>query len=254
VDEVGVEQLEPGIWVRQVALEDYAVRGALLLGDERAVVWDTLSRPGDMRPFLPLLADRHLVVVYSHADWDHVWGTAGLPYGQAPIIAHERARARFTSDVPAALAEKQAAEPGVWDDVVLVPPTEGIERRGVIELGGLSLELHALPGHTLDCIVGFVPERGLLLAGDTVETPFPVVPADSLLAGWISELERWASDDRVRTVVPAHGRIGGREVLVDTVAYLGAILRGQPIEPQGVLTPFYRQTHLANIRWAGRPS
>jgi len=174
-------------------------------------------------------------------------------YG-AMKTAHERARARFTSDVPAALAEKQAAEPGVWDDVVLVPPTEGIERRGVIELGGLSLELHALPGHTLDCIVGFVPERGLLLAGDTVETPFPVVPADSLLAGWISELERWASDDRVRTVVPAHGRIGGREVLVDTVAYLGAILRGQPIEPQGVLTPFYRQTHLANIRWAGRPS
>ena len=250
----GLEQLAPGIWVRQVALADYAVRGALLLGEEFALVWDTLSRPGDMDPFLPLIANRDLLVVYSHADWDHVWGTAGLPYGRAPIIAHERASARFASDVPAALAEKQVAEPGAWDDVVLVAPTEGIERRGAIQLGGLSLELHALPGHTPDCIAGFVPERGVLLAGDTAETPFPVVPADSPLAEWISELERWASDDRVRTVVPAHGRIGGREILLENAAYLGGILRGQPLEPKGVLTPFYRQTHLANTRWSGHPS
>ena len=250
---VGVEQLVPGIWVRQVALEDYAVRGALLVGEERAVVWDTLSRPADMQPFLPLIADRHLVIVYSHADWDHVWGTAGLPYGRARIVAHERARARFASDVPAALAEKRAAEPGAWDEVVLVPPTEGIERRGAIELGGLSLELHALPGHTPDCIVGFVPERGLLLAGDTAETPFPVVPADSPLAAWVSELQRWASDDRVRAVVPAHGDIDGPEILRENAAYLEGILRGQPIEPQGVITRFYRETHLANTRWSGAP-
>ncbi len=249
----GIEPLAPGIRVRQVELEDYAVRAALLLGDERAVVWDTLSRPADVRPFLPLIADRPLVVVYSHADWDHVWGTAGLPHGRARIIAHERARARFASDVPAALVEKQGAEPGAWDDVVLVPPTEGIER-GAIELGGLSLELHALPGHTPDCIVGFVPERGLLLAGDTAETPFPVVPADSPLTAWISELERWAWDDRVRRVVPAHGRIGGREILLENAAYLEGILRGQPVEPQGEVTPFYRATHAANTRWSGRPS
>jgi glyoxylase-like metal-dependent hydrolase (beta-lactamase superfamily II) len=206
-----------------------------------------------MQPFLPLIAGRRLVVVYSHADWDHVWGTAGLPYGRARIIAHERGRARFASDVPASLAEKQAAEPGAWDDVVLVPPTEGIEQRGTVELGTLSLELHALPGHTPDCLVGFVPERGLLLAGDTAETPFPVVPADSPLPAWIAELERWASDDRVRTVVPAHGRIGGREILLENAAYLRSILHGRPLEPQGVLTPFYRATHAANARWSGGP-
>ncbi len=88
-----------------------------------------------------------------------------------------------------------------------------------------------------------MPERGLLLAGDTAETPFPVVPADSPLAAWISELERWASDDRVRRVVPAHGRIGGREILLENAAYLEGILRGQPVEPQGEVTPFYRATH-----------
>jgi glyoxylase-like metal-dependent hydrolase (beta-lactamase superfamily II) len=250
----GIERLGPGIWAREVVLEEYAVRGVLLLGEDRAIVWDTLSRPADMRPFLPLIADRPLVVVYSHADWDHVWGTAGLPYAQARIIAHERARARFASDVPAALAEKQAAEPGAWDDVLLVPPSEVIPPPGVIDLGGLSLELHPLPGHTPDCLVGFAPERGLLLAGDTVETPFPVVPPDSPLAAWIAELERWAADDRVRRVVPAHGRMGGREILLENIACLQGLLRGQPVEPQGELAPFYHRTHLANTRWSGRRS
>ena len=80
-------------------------------------------------------------------------------------------------------------------------------------LGSMSLTIHHLPGHTPDCCVAFVPERGLLLVGDTAETPFPVVPEGCPLAGWIAGLERWAADERVQTVVPAHGAVGGREIL-----------------------------------------
>ncbi len=79
------------------------------------------------------------------------------------------------------------------------------DARATVELGSLTLELHHLPGHTPDTIVGFVPERGLLLMGDTAETPLPVVPPDSPLAAWIGGLERWEHDPRVRIVVPAHG-------------------------------------------------
>jgi glyoxylase-like metal-dependent hydrolase (beta-lactamase superfamily II) len=226
------------IWLLQVPLEDYDVRGAFVLGDRCAAVWDTLSRPRDMRAFVPLIGARDLVIVYSHADWDHIWGTAGLPYRRARIIAHDRARDRFGTDVPVVLAEKRAAEPGMWDDVAIVPPGESFEREMAIDLGGLTLELRHLPGHTPDCIVGFIAERGLLLAGDTVETPCPAVPADSPLDEWIAQLARWASDERVRSVVPAHGEISGREILHANIAYLEALLSGHPIEPEGPLTPF----------------
>jgi len=63
-----------GIFATEVALGEYDVRGVLLVGDARAVVWDTLSHPRDMTRWRPLIGGRDLVVVYSHADWDHIWG------------------------------------------------------------------------------------------------------------------------------------------------------------------------------------
>ena len=243
--------LQPDIWLTQVTLDDYDVRGALMLGAARVVVWDTLSHPRDTRPFEPLIGDRDVVIVYSHADWDHIWGTAGLAHDRARIIGHARCGDRFGSDVPAVRARKRAAEPGRWDEVVLVPPTETFERERSLDLGGMTLVLHHLPGHTPDCLVGFIPERGILLAGDTVETPCPVVPQDSPLAEWVGALRSRAGDSRVRTVVPAHGPIGGREILEQNAAYLEGILTGRPIEPRGPLTPFYRATHEQNLRWRG---
>lgn len=242
------------VWVTRVVLDEYDVRGALVVGERRAVVFDTLSRPHDMRTFVPLIGDRELVVVYSHADWDHIWGTAGLPYQRARIVAHDLTRTRFDADVPATLTQKQAAEPGAWDDVVLVAPTVCFDREWSLDLGGMTLTLSHLPGHTPDCIVGFIPERGVLLGGDTVETPCPVVPPDAPLAAWIEELRRWAANERVRTVVPAHGTVGGREILKQTVEYLEGILNGCPIAPAGRLTDFYSATHLNNMRWHGAGS
>jgi glyoxylase-like metal-dependent hydrolase (beta-lactamase superfamily II) len=239
--------LGDGIWYADVVLGDFDVRGFLLTGRDRAVVWDTLSHPRDMADWLPIIGDRPLSVVYSHADWDHVWGTAGLPLDGTPILSHASCLDRFSGDVPHALREKQQAEPGAYDAVRLVPPTSVFEAATTIDLGGLTLHLHHLPGHTPDSIVGFVPERGLLLAGDTAETPFPVVPPDSPLAAWVSELTRWANDPSVRMVAPAHGPVGGVEILRCNIAYLQGLLDGHPVPVAEPLTPFYRATHATNL-------
>jgi glyoxylase-like metal-dependent hydrolase (beta-lactamase superfamily II) len=246
-----LKSLQPGVWLASVSLGDYDVRGALLVGDTRAVVWDTLSHPRDMAPYLPLIGDRDLVIVYSHADWDHVWGTAGLPHERALIVGHDACRNRFSADVPITLAEKRFAEPDAWAGVLPVPPAQCFASECSLDAGGLTLSLHHLPGHTADCIVGFVPERGVLLAGDTVETPCPVVPPDSTLPAWIAGLCRWEGDPRLHTVVPAHGAIGGREILQQNIAYLRGIVDGHPITPAGHLTDFYRDTHRKNTAWRG---
>lgn len=243
------EQLAPGVWTTTVALGDYDVRGALVVGERRALVWDTLSHPRDMAAWLPLVGSRELVIAYSHADWDHVWGTAGLPHDTAVIVSHAACATRFGGDVPQTLAAKRREHPGRWDEVRLVPPAETFSRDLTLDLGGLTVTLRHLPGHTADCIVGLVREPGILLAGDTVETPCPVVPADSPLPEWIAELRRWERDERVRVVVPAHGRVGGPEVIAETVGYLEALAGGRPNEPRGELTPFYAETHRANLAW-----
>jgi glyoxylase-like metal-dependent hydrolase (beta-lactamase superfamily II) len=241
--------LADGIFVTDVALGEYHVRGVLLAGGRRAVVWDTLSHPRDMAAWLPLIGERDLVVVYSHADWDHIWGTAGLPLERATVVGHRECRARFAADVPETLCERQRDEPGSWDEVALVVPGTVFDEATTIDVGSMTLELHHLPGHTRDTIVGFVPERGLLLMGDTSETPFPVVPPDSPLATWVAGLERWERDPRVRTVVPAHGPIGGVEILRRNIRYLRGLLDGRPLTAAEPLTHFYRKTHEQNLRW-----
>jgi glyoxylase-like metal-dependent hydrolase (beta-lactamase superfamily II) len=239
------------LWTAEVALREYDVRGALLLGDGRALVWDTLSHPRDMRPYLALIADVDLVVAYSHADWDHIWGTAGLPHDRTVIVGHRACLERFSADVPVTLDQMQTAEPGPWDDVRLVAPTQVFEDQMLVDLGSLSVQIHHLPGHTPDCCVGFVPGRGLLLAGDTAETPFPVVPEGCPLDEWIAGLERWAADSQVQIVVPAHGAVGGREILQDNIRYLQGLRDGRPIDIPGSLTDFYQRTHESNLRAAG---
>jgi glyoxylase-like metal-dependent hydrolase (beta-lactamase superfamily II) len=242
---------DSGIWFTDVALGEYDVRGALLVGEDRALVWDTLSRPHDMRGYASLVGDRELIIAYSHADWDHVWGTAGLPYQRAVVLGHRSCRARFGGDVPATLREKQAAEPHAWDDVQLVAPTEVFDGETSVGLGAMTVTIHHLPGHTPDSAVAFVPERGLLLAGDAAETPFPVVPEASPLASWIAGLERWEEDPRVRTVVPAHGAVGGREILRRNIAYLRGLRDGTPEAVNEPLSVFYRRTHESNLRSRG---
>jgi glyoxylase-like metal-dependent hydrolase (beta-lactamase superfamily II) len=240
-----IVSFRPNIWLTEQSLREFDVRGVLLRGEQRGIVWDTLAHPRSMEGVTSVLGNIWLGVVYSHADWDHVWGTGALmPHA---IIAHQVAAQRFSNDVPLTLRDKQLAEPGYWEHIRLLPPTITFSHTLTLDLGGATLELHALPGHTHDCIVGFVPQWGMLLAGDTVETPLPVIEADSPVQAWMTELARWAADARVQTVIPSHGDIGGREVIQRTLNYLRALWDGRPYTFDEVLDPFYEQTHHENL-------
>jgi glyoxylase-like metal-dependent hydrolase (beta-lactamase superfamily II) len=253
-----LKEFRPGLQLTEVSLDDFDVRGAVIIGDNYTVVWDSLSHPRDMQPVVPLLENKYCVLVYTHADWDHFWGTAGLPDHDRTIIAHWLSMPRFEEEAPGELRAKQIAQPGAWDDVVLVPPTLTIEDEFELTLGNISVYLHHLPGHTLDCIVGFIPEWGILLAGDAVETPLPVINvadnaprgADSPIDKWIAGLQRWESDARVQHVIPAHGKIGGRELLRQNIEYLQNLLAGIPPAVPDDLDDFYRETHEKNLRYA----
>ncbi len=272
-----ISLLRPGVWLVEADVEDFQVRGAVLAGSERVVVWDTLDRPGSMRGVADLAPGRPISVVYSHGDWDHAWGTAGLEGRWEEVLGHEACASRFSRELPETLEEKRRNHPGRYDDVGLVPPTRifgsgsaaecgglppGGEGRGASEagatlsLGGATLELHPLPGHTADTVVGWVPEWGIFLAGDAVETPLPFLNQGSPIQEWAVRLEVWARRlERFRMaplVVPAHGPVGGPELLRDNAGYLRELLAGREPKVASDLTPFYRDTHRANLAAAKR--
>lgn len=128
----------------------------------------------------PALAGRQLLVVNSHADWDHAWGNhvfaASDGLQPAPIIGQRNCAARLQSAaMTARLKSMRVEQPGRFDDVRLTPPNFLIDQRFIIDGGDLTLELFATPGHKSDHIAVYIPEICTLLAGDAAEMPFPFV-------------------------------------------------------------------------------
>jgi len=248
-----IRELDENIYLieRPLGAAEPAVTAVLVVGEQRAVLLDTLSCPRDMAPVRNLLADRGrpVVIVNSHADWDHCWGNTAFP--GVPLIGHRICRERLLSPLAGEeLTQKQADEPGWFGEVRLVAPWLTFETALELDLGGLTLHLHHVPGHTPDCCLAVVPQRGLLLAGDCAEEPFPLVGDPALVAAWARELHRWA-EEGVQRVVPAHGPPGGPALLRANAAYLEGLLAGRTEPPQPDLAPFYRAGHDENVRRMG---
>jgi len=242
-----VRELRSGLHLLETEVEDFAVRAAVLVWGRTAVVWDTLAHPAHMRPVPALAGERALTVVYSHADWDHCWGTGALE-GVREVVAHEAAALRFTSEVPGELATRLREDDGVWGEVRLVAPTRVFSKETRLDLGGVTLRLEALRGHTTDSIVGLVPEWRVLLAGDAVETPLPVVNDGAAVPAWADALEHRLESGGFQVVVPSHGPVGGPEILERNLAYLRSLLEGHGGIARASLPPFYVRTHERNVR------
>ena len=242
-----LQEIRPNLWLYEANVSDMAVRGALIVGERYSAVWDSLAHPADVAPLSDLLADRPFFLVYSHADWDHCWGTSGFEHAPASIIGHAECRRRFDDDVPATLSRMQLADMGRWGAVRLVPPNLSFNVTLSLDLGGVTLELSHLPGHSPDCIVGWLPEWGILLGGDTIETPLPVVNDAEIIDDWLAALESWAAKDNLLQTISAHGSCSGRDALMQTISYLRALKGDHDFDLPAALDQFYAETHKKNL-------
>lgn len=242
-----LQEIRPNLWICELTAPPVAVRSVLVKGDKYAVVWDTLTLPEEAAPLARVIGDMPYYVVYSHGDWDHAWGTAGLGEGRLGVIGHAECLRRFGDDAPRKLQRMQMEAPGNWESVRLVPPDMAFASRLSLDLGALTLQLHHVPGHTSDSIVGWIPEWGVLLGGDAIETPLPVVNNAQLLAGWLAALESWQMRENLERSIASHGSLDGRESLDQTVDYLRALSGDRKFKLPRKLDDFYRETHQKNL-------
>jgi glyoxylase-like metal-dependent hydrolase (beta-lactamase superfamily II) len=191
-----------------------------------------------------LLQGRQLLVVNTHADYDHAWGNQlfagpGATH-PAPILASRLCGERLRgTEALASLQARQAQEPDSFGDVILTPPTIVFDGRLTIDGGDLTLELIPAPGHTEDQIVLFLPEIRTLLAADAVELPFPLVdkPADlPILRQTLADL---AALNPAQALY-CHGPVTiGPQLIEDNIAYFdrleaacrAALAAGAPANP-----------------------
>lgn len=158
-----------------------------VITDRYCVVIDTLVSPETVAQVMAALQaelagppSRDLLVVNTHADWDHTWGNAFFdgPTAQflAPIVGHTASARRIDLDeAKRFLADSQSRHPGWYDGVDFRLPTIEFEDSLTIRGGDLSLQLIPTPGHTPDHVCVWIPELRLLIAGDAAELPLPYV-------------------------------------------------------------------------------
>jgi len=251
---VTLRNFTPAIWIAERMLADGVnVCALVVFGTECAVVIDTLARPEDMNLVLDLLDNHGLpaFVVNTHGDWDHTWGNGA--FANETIIAHRLCRASMLGQGPRVLARKRAEEPGEFDNVIITPPTVTFKEFMDIDLGGLTLSIQHLPGHTADEVVVHLPELGILIAGDAAEWPIPTAH-DGPLGPWAAMLRQWAAREDVATVIPSHGPISDVDLLLDNADYLEALLDNPDLDWQAPpdAPDFYNDAHALNATIARR--
>ncbi len=217
-------------------VDSFVIRTERLL-----VVVDTLSTPADARLLRAAIADdvpgRSLVVVDTHADYDHAWGNS--VFADVPIIGHVRCGDRLRGHEAAADIARWSAEmPGRFDEVVATPPSilhgdDGL----VLDGGDVTIELIHTPGHSDDHVALYLRELGILLAGDAAEVPFPHVDTPDGLVRARASLERLAALGAAY-VLPCHGGTTDPIILERNLAWLDAVVADPALPYEQALERF----------------
>lgn len=151
----------------------------LILGDQRAVLFDSGVGFHDIRPVVDSLTDLPVLAVPSHVHYDHI-GSHTL-YAELGLIDLPYLRERAPDgDLKLNYGEHLGFAEGVALPTLHV--TEWLTPGTTLDLGGRTLQILHTPGHTPDSMALYDVERDQLFIGDFVtEGPtFLFVPGSSV--------------------------------------------------------------------------
>ena len=229
-----VIQIENQGWDKRILvfINDELVQTFIVLTKRYVIIIDTLINEVTGTRLLeaakPYLTEsRTLLVVNSHADYDHAWGnqifTGPTAIHPAPIIAHGESPKHFREYEAKRAETVSKDEPEIFGKLRITEPTITFAERMTIDGGDLTLNLLYMPGHTDDHIVIHIPEIGTLLAMDGAEPPFPFARTDEALPQMRDSLAKLAALG-CDTVLYCHAPVEvGKQLILDNIAYFDAI-------------------------------
>lgn len=228
-------------WVDDGALSLGVASYALIRGDQ-AIVYDThvsVAHGRFIRDSLAARGVRNIRVVLSHWHLDHVAGTQA--FAGCPVIANVRTAAHLA-------AHQSGIEDGHLHGLPainpLILPDTLFDGRLVLDLGGEAVELITANIHSDDATVIWLPERRILLAGDTVEDCVTYVAEPQGFAAHLTDLARLAALSP-RWVLPNHGAAEviaaggyGAALLDATAAYIRQLQAAAPLTMAEAIAPW----------------
>ncbi len=225
-----VNAAEAGLQVSEVAKNTWVAQGAAALGttanrnfisnagfivtDAGVVVIDALGSPAMASELLAEIRRvtqqplRYVIVTHYHAD--HIYGLQVFKAAGATLLAHGAARSYLNSETAQQRLQASRKELAPWIDekTQLMPADRWLDADETrLQVGTVEIVIrHVGPAHTPEDLVVFVPQTGVLFAGDLFfrgRVPF-VGQADSRL--WVKSLDRMI-DFKPGLVIPGHGPV-----------------------------------------------
>lgn len=240
------------VLVRRYAELDLSV--GLVVGDGGCLVIDTR---GDERQGAELAAEVRRVtrapwtVAITHSHFDHSFGTR--PFLGCPVWAHEGCRADLVENGDRSRNEWERyyldrGRPDIAGDIArteIVPPDHLVTGRTELTVGGRPVVLaHLGRGHSGNDLVVYLPDAGVVFAGDLVENGAPPAYDDAFplewpatLAGLLDLLGDDSDSDDGGVIVPGHGDPAGRAFAAAQHAEITALGRLCERVAAGLLSP-----------------
>jgi glyoxylase-like metal-dependent hydrolase (beta-lactamase superfamily II) len=223
-----------GVYVMPDQRVEFVPNAGIVVGTRATLVIDTAMGPRNGERILGearrLGEDRKLLLTTTHFHPEHAFGAQS--FAEATYICNTSQTTEMAAKGPEYIEMFSGFGPGLAEllsDVHLVTPDISFDGpSATLDLGGVTVQLITIgPAHTRGDMVVFLPESGVLFAGDLVEDRFlPIFPdPDANGLQWLSALDRLEAL-RPKIVVGGHGDVGDTGLIANLRDYLIAVRDG----------------------------
>jgi glyoxylase-like metal-dependent hydrolase (beta-lactamase superfamily II) len=245
-----VYEVGPDIWAIYEPFQWQEVISYLIVGTNKALLFDTGNGLGDIKAIVDQLTEKPVMVLNSHSHIDHIGGnyqfdhilsvatdfTLGRTHGiKNEMVATEASPQALCKALPAGVtAENHQIRPFTIQ--------KRVKEGDVIDLGVRQLKVLHITGHTDDAIALLDEESGFLWTGDSFyEGPIWLYAPETDLAAYRNSIARLAKLAPTLTALfPAHNTPRADPArLLEAQRAFELVLRGE-VQPtptwEGVVT------------------
>ncbi len=194
----------------------YWSNAGFIVGKDYVVVVDSLATVGLTRQFrdeIRKVTDKPIrYLINTHHHGDHIYGNHVFP--GATIISHDYCRREAI--------EQGIRDPGLMNTIfpefdfrgiAITPADITFDKQLTLYIDGREVRLlHFGLGHTAGDIIVYLPEEGIIFAGDFILLYSTPLGMEGSFAGWLRNLDAMANLG-AQTYIPGHGPVCGAEGL-----------------------------------------
>lgn len=223
---------------------DFPTSVYLINSDRRLFLCDTHLGPKSMDAVRKYISDNNwdhkdIYIFNTHVDADHIWGNCAFEH--ATVIASAEAAERLQ-------------ERGIYDYERLTRFHNGkVELRfpditfdGRLAFVEDGIEFAYTPGHTVDSSICIDKKDSVVFAGDLLEYPMPAVNHHDV-EGFLRSL-KLIEDYKAETIISSHSGIISKELLQDSISYIGGLLEHGAAMPVGQRDEEWMDGHRYNTK------